>query len=362
MRGLSLAHLFAVAACGGSSSPSPDAPSDPLAGTAELDVRVPANGSTYVSLAGPSLVTPNGSPTTSRDWDLAFSGYNIYTDSGVSGSGLGGAFGPFDLSVLGGSDAPTAPFISADKAGGAFLDWYAYDSTTHVLYSRYHVFGVKNGARLWKVQILTYYGIENSAPTSAYYQFRYADISSGVGTTQTLTIDGTAGGLSAPTTARSGCIDLASGTVSMLTVAEAQASTAWDLCFRRDQISVNGEIGGPRGDGAIDLEVSQTASEQLSTVESETADSEQPLFDGVDASAFAGMTLRGDHIVSAFETGAWTNTAQMPPTLVPNQAWLVVDASGQHQYLVALSAFQNATAASPGTVVIHIKPVTGGST
>ena len=41
------------------------------------------------------------------------------------------------------------------------------------------------------------------------------------------------------------------------------------------------------------------------------------------------------------------------------QAWLVVDASGQHKFLVGFSNFKNATTSSPGTVVMHFKPVSG---
>jgi hypothetical protein len=360
MRKLSLILLTSLchAACGGA-GPDPTTPDgDPLAGTTELAIPVPQSGRTYVSLAEPAVITPSGDPKTSPSWDLAFEGYSIYTNSGVSGSGQGGAFGPLDLSTLSSSSAPDIPFISADKAGGAFLEWYAYDGGAHVLYSRFHTYGVKDGARLWKVQILTYYGLQNSAPTSALYQIRYADISSGAGAAQQLNVDGTTGGITDAATAPAGCLDLGTGTVSMLTVSAAQASSAWHLCFRRDAISVNGEVGGPRGIGAVDLQAAQTANEQLTAVKQKTADSEKSLFDGVSGSTLAGATFRGDHIVSAFETGVWVTPSQPLPQLVSNQGWLVVDASG-HKFLVSFSAFQNATTSSPGTVVAHIKPVSG---
>ncbi len=194
------------------------------------------------------------------------------------------------------------------------------------------------------------YGTQDNAPTSALYQIRYAEVTGATGPTQTLNVDGTAGGLSAPVTAPSGCLTLASGVVSPLTLAEASSSTAWDLCFRRDTISVNGEVGG------VDLESSQTANEVVSQVEAETADTAAPLFNGVTTASFANASFRGDHVVSAFESGAWLDMTTSPPTPTP-QAWLVVDATGQHKFLVAFVTFENPTAQSPGTIVIHFKPV-----
>jgi len=341
----------------GGSSTGPDA--GLLDGTAELRVPVPSTGRAYVNLAAPAVITPSGDAGAPSRWDLAFEGYGVFTNGGASGAGQGGAFGPLDLSTFASDTAPAVPFITADATGGAFVDWYAYDGTTHVLYSRFHVYGVKRGARLWKVQVLSYYGLQDNAPTSAIFRVRYAELTSGVGETQTVTVDGTAGGLSSPASAPSGCLSLATGQVSMLTDADAQSQTTWDLCFRRDAISVNGEAGGPGEVGAVDLQAAQTAGEPLAAVEAETADGEQPRFDGVDAASFAGAVFRGDHVVSAFESGGWLDAAQSPPAPAPGQAWLVVDASGQHTFLVTFSTFQNATTSSPGTVVMHLKPVSG---
>lgn len=351
--------LFHIACESPSASPDDPGSGDPLVGTTQLAIPVPQSGRVHVRLGQPAVVAPDGDPKKSDAWDLAFEGYNIYTNSGVSGSGQGGAFGPLDLATLASSSEPTVPFISADKAGGAFLDWYAYDGGAHLLYSRFHVYGVKSGARLWKVQLLSYYGVRNSAPTSALYQIRYAEVTTGIGATQQLDVDGTAGGVADPALAPSGCLNLAAGSVSTLTSAAAQASTSWDLCFRRDAVSVNGEAGGPGSVGAIDLQAAQTASESLAAVQARSAAGEQPRFDAVSASSLASAAFRGDHIVSAFETGLWLDTTQSPPKPAAAQVWLVVDASGQHRFLITFSAFQNATTSSPGTVVAHIKPVSG---
>lgn len=325
----------------------------------ELRIPVPETGRVYVELATPAIVTPAGDPKTSADWDLAFEGLDLFTNSGVSGSGKGAAFGPLDAITFIGDTAPLVPFLAPDKAGGAFLDWYAYDGSSHALWSRYHVYGVRDGARLWKVQILTYYGQRDGAAVSSLYKIRYAELTSGGSgaTREVADLDGTAGGLTAPPASPSECLDLASGARTMLTPDAARASTAWHLCFRRDSISVNGESGGPRGITAVDLDADKTAGETVSALVAKTADGEKAAFDAALATSFDGRTWRGDRVVSAF-SDKWIDPVRSP--LAPaNAAWLVQDAAGTKKFLVGFISFQNPTPKSPGTVVVRIKPVKG---
>jgi hemin-degrading HemS/ChuX-like protein len=179
---------------GATSTASGGDPGEPLA------VPVPATGRVFVQLDPLAIVTPKGDATASMGWDLAFEGFGAYTNSGPSGVGKGGAFGPLDLGVFDDGTLPEVPFLVQDATGGAFVHWYLYEGTSHALWSRFHVHGVRDGARLWKVQILGYYGDSNGAPVSALYQVRYAEVFDGsVGPTQTLTnLDGTAGGLDEP--------------------------------------------------------------------------------------------------------------------------------------------------------------------
>jgi hypothetical protein len=350
-----VAVLCGTAACGGGAGPA--AAADPFAGTTELRVDVPASGRVFVSLASPAVVTPEGDARTSPAWDLAFEGWDVFTNSGPSGAGKGAGFGPLSTTAFLSQAAPSVPFLQSDKTGGPLLDWYAYDGTAHVLYSRFHVYGVRRGDSAWKLQILAYYGERNNAPVGAIYRVRYAALA-GPADVHELEIDGTAGGVQAAATSPSGCVDLATGTVSMLVPAEAQASSAWDLCFRRDTISVNGEAGGPRGVGAVDLQAAATRDEKLADVSARTAADQRAAFDAATADAFAGAAFRGDHVVSAFERGRWLDTTASPPR-PEDAAWLVVDAAGGRKFLVSFSSFENSTAQSPGTVVMHIKPVSG---
>lgn len=358
---LALGLVCATLAC--SSSPAKDSEagasnsddSSLYDSTRELEISVPDAGRVYVQLAGPGLVSP-GAPERSNDWDLAFEGYDLFTNSGPSGAGKGAAFGQLELSSLRRDLAPEVPFLAPDKAGGAFLDWYAYDGTSHALYSRFHVYGVRRAGLLWKVQIASYYSEQDHAPLSGSYQIRYALLGERNGATQTLQIDGTAGGVTGAATAPSGCLDLESGTVARLTPERARETRAWDLCFRRDSISVNGEAGGPRGVSAVDLFADETSAETLESIRAETDTEALSRFDGVSFEAFANAQFRGDHVVSAFETGVWLKPQSSPPEPAP-AAWLAQAALGEQLFLLAFSAFREPTTSSPGTVVMHVKPV-----
>jgi hypothetical protein len=324
----------------------------------ELRVTVPESGRVFMKLSPPSIVTVTGDPEDSLDWDLAFEGFDIFTNSGPSGKGSAGAMGPLDAKVFADGVAPEVPFIPQDKAAGAFLDWYLYEGApSHALWSRYHVFGIKDGTRLWKVQVLTYYGERSGAPVSGLYTIRYAELTSaGSGPAQEVsTLDGTAGGPEAPKAAPSECLDLGTGARTLLTPDAALNSTAWHLCFRRQSVGVNGEIGGPRGVGAVDLDADKVATEALDDVKARTAESEKPKFDAADGSSFDGKAFRGDRIVSGFAE-AWLDRTKSPiePAFA---AWLVVEASGTRKFLLAAAGLDSPTEKSPGTVVLRVKPV-----
>jgi hypothetical protein len=362
---LALLALVAQAACTDEAGPSaaPDGPAtggaggagkssvSPFLSGAELRVDLPISGAARVRLAGPAVVAGEGA------WDLSFEGQDIQTCSGPSGPGQGGGFGPLDAADFAGDAAPTVPFLTGDHTGGAFVGWYLYEGgTAHVLWSRFHVHGVREGDRLWKVQILSYYGEQDGAPIAARYRLRYAELTAaGAGPTRTLDLlDATAGGAAAPATSPGTCVDLGAGTLFPLTPAEAQVSSAWHLCFRRDSITVNGERGGPRGVGAVDLDAAASESEQLAEIKTRTDASQAARFDAVTRASFAGSSFRGDHIRSVF-SDAWLD--QGGPTPAPVEAtWLVAGADGASRYLVAFTAFEPPSASAAGAVVLRVKP------
>jgi hypothetical protein len=310
-------------------------------GKPPFSVTVPAKGRTYVSLAGPSVVGSTDA------WDLAFEGWDVFTNGGASGSGSGAAFGPHDLLACG-ADVLDAPILRKDVTGGAFRGWYAYDSTSHALYSKFHVYGVRDGSRTWKVQVLSYYGEIAGAPTSAIYRVRYAEVTSG-GSSAVQYVAGVDG-----TNGSSGeCLDLGTGARTKLSPAEARASSAWHLCFRRDAISVNGELGGPRGVTAVDLD-SAVATPSFDALAKMTPESEHVRFDAIDASKLADPALlyRGDRIVSAF-SDSWFVPGE--PRTPKSACWVVVGSDGKSRYGVVFESFPGATSASPGVVSMFVR-------
>ncbi|HEX5098092.1 MAG TPA: HmuY family protein [Polyangiaceae bacterium] len=335
---------------------APERPGPPPEQT-ELTFEVSATEPVYLKLATPEVVTV-ANPKSTTDWDLAFVGYDVLTNGGISGSAAGAAFGPLDVSVFAFPDEPVdVPFWIVDAAGGVFWRWYAYDGSSHALYSRYHVYGLRSADKLYKLQILGYYGDVQGAPVSALYKLRYAEVTpDGSGETQEVTdLDATLDGKDPGPDVRGGCLTLADGRTSALTPNEAKQSLAWDICFQRESISVNGELGGPGDVTGVDLQADDTDEEALALVKKRTAASEAPRFDGTDQAALDALEFHGDGVTSAF-TGKWAELGEDPPVPKPGTAFIVRAADGKSRYLVAVDSFAGATRDTPGTVTLTVVP------
>ena len=339
-----------------SSSAEAGADADTFTSSEELLVPVAA-GRVHVKLASPPAIVIPADPKTDKGWDLAFEGLDVFTNSGPSGAGLGASFGPLEPIVFVDDAVPQTPFLATDTTGGAFLRWWYYGgaAANHALYTRFHVYGVQDGAKQYKVQVLNYYGVRDGAPTAALYRVRWAEITAaGSGPVKDLAdLDGTAD--QANVAGKSECLDLGTSARMMLTAAEARASSAWHLCFRRENISVNGEVGGPRGVGAVDLDAASSPNEKLSEVVDKTPESELARFDAVTAQSLTGQPFRGDRIVSGFGT-LWLERG-VSPVAPSKSAFVVRGADNTSMYLVGFARFDGATAASPGTIVMRVKSV-----
>src|SRR5262245_58207395 len=111
MRALSWIALTVLTACSDRVTAKADAGADADAGSPfdqgkELVLQVPA----FVKLDPLSVVTI-ADPKTSKDWDLQFTGWDVFTNSGLSGSGMCKAFGPLDLDVFFETQVPDVPFL-----------------------------------------------------------------------------------------------------------------------------------------------------------------------------------------------------------------------------------------------------------
>jgi len=332
----------------------------PSAGENGLQLTVGPDSRTFVELSTPSVLSDvKGTGSESIAWDLALQGHDVFTNGGISGPGNSSAFGPLSSPTYLSDTAPDVPLMLKDRAGGALIDWYKYAGTTHQLFSRYHVYGIQNGTRFYKLQILGYYGEQLGAPVAALYHVRYAEVTAdGVGKTHDVVdIDATAGGSKDDDKQPSGCLDLDSEQVTPLTPAEAVTSEAWQLCFRRESISVNGGLSGPRDMQAVDLQAAATADETEMDVEQRTADSEQKAFDDVDYAALTDPTLAyaADGVVTAFAQ-RWLEPGSEPLAL-SDSVWLVIGADGASKYLMQFSDLSGDPATGPATLSLQAKSV-----
>ena len=140
----------------------------------------------YFSLSSGEQVSP-ADPSTSLDWDLHFSGYVIRLNGGISGSGQGGAFPAYETDQAFEDIAEAMGFgYFADKSGSAFSsdsgEWYSYDSTTHILSTRNHVYVIDTGERVYKMQLLSYYREVEGSPVSGFITFRWRPLTDEPGT------------------------------------------------------------------------------------------------------------------------------------------------------------------------------------
>ena len=149
-------------------------------------VDVSGGEEVYFSLSSGEPVAPTD-PSTSLDWDLHFSGYIIRLNGGISGSGQGGAFPAYQTDQTFEDIAEAMGFgYFADKSGSAFSsdtgEWYSYDSTTHILSTRHHVYVIDTDAGFYKMQLLSYYREVEGSPVSGFITFRWRPLTDEPGT------------------------------------------------------------------------------------------------------------------------------------------------------------------------------------
>lgn len=330
-----------------------DTPSDVLKLTVGPDSR------TFVELSKPSLVELSGSGQDSIAWDVALQGRDVFTNGGVSGPGNCSAFGPLSAPTYLSDSAPDTPLLLKDRAGGALLDWYDYVGDTHLLYSRYHVYGLRDGERLYKLQILSYYADQLGAPISAHYHIRYSELlSDGSGKIREIAgIDAGAGGSKVADSEPSACVELDSERISMLTPEQAAQSDSWHLCFRREAVAVNGGISGPRGIEAVDLQAAETPDETEAQIKARSAESELARFESVDSDRLNDDTLtwKADGVVTAF-ADRWLEAGSEPLAL-SETVWFVIAADGSGKYLLKFEDLSGDPAARPATLSLRAKSV-----
>jgi hypothetical protein len=133
-------------------------------------------------------------PTISNNWDLAFCRFNIKTNSGFSGNGIGGTYNSGKTGSTGFNQLITVPdtatftvddslfipgaygIIDTVITNSILSGWYNYDQTTNVLSSKNLIYIVKTATGKYvKLQIVSYYNdTDPSLVTgSGYVKFNY---------------------------------------------------------------------------------------------------------------------------------------------------------------------------------------------
>jgi hypothetical protein len=147
--------------------------------TASLNV---GSGTGYFDFSSGQEVSPVN-PSSSTEWDIAFTAYEIHLNSNLFGPGLVTAYpiyqelgDPTDFDIV--TEAPTqSQGYFWDELGSVLTDWYIYTGPpNHQLLSKDHIYLIKAGDSVYKLQIYSYYKSEGGAPVSAWYTFKWLEL------------------------------------------------------------------------------------------------------------------------------------------------------------------------------------------
>lgn len=179
---LGLLAIILIAGCDTSSSTEPF-DETPVIDVVEVkDLPALGPGLTYFRFSDSTIVF--GADTLTDKWDIAFLRTTIYTNSGASGPGKGGAIVLKNTDFFALKEAPTEGYQVDTQSSpaiplGSGNGWYNYNPQTHLISPIPGVvLVIRTGdGKYAKVQIISYYKGAPENPTQAseskYYTFRY---------------------------------------------------------------------------------------------------------------------------------------------------------------------------------------------
>lgn len=276
-----MALAMTLAGCGGGGDDGAAAPTTPTSPTNPTPPTTTPSDSAFTQSAKWTLTLPASGNAVCYDfnakaevpgctgnaWDLKVvsSGRTgtMWTNSGTSGTGNGGAFGgPFDhtwselqtwknatIDPVSGTlpstvyfkDAAKSVFSGANSIASAAFEYGVNGTTDHLLYPNYRTFLITSNsaaadnigtasAPVFALQVTGYYG-GASGTTSGHPSFRWVDRAN-PGAVRTATVNASADWV---------YFDLVSGTVS-------SATGTWHVAFNRYNMKLN---GGTSGSGTV---------------------------------------------------------------------------------------------------------------
>lgn len=176
-------------------------------------------------------------------WDIRLSGWNIFTNGGISGEHSGGGVS-YNGSSYGEIETSDVPGMALrDSYGSVFDNWFETDMTAFTLSSKGDVYLVRSRSETYKVSILSYYGEALGAPVSAIFTIRYANIKTPTEIFVVEHINATAGGTLAK--GDGAYFSFSNGILKEMTDGESKSSQEWDLRFKRYNIHLNSGVSGP---------------------------------------------------------------------------------------------------------------------
>lgn len=146
------------------------------------------------------------------------------------------------------------PLFLMDGQSGLFetVKWYSYDMSTHTIWSNLDVYLVKSSDQIYKLQILSYYNLQN-IQQSAYFTLRIED---SIGNVQLLEVNAETCGnpfnnpdyencLKDPAKNLPTYLNLKTLTSKKMTDQEAQKDSEWDIVFKNTELALNSGNSGP---------------------------------------------------------------------------------------------------------------------
>jgi hypothetical protein len=142
-------------------------------------------GPIYVDFSAGTTTNPTD-PLNSTDWDISFENYEVHQNNTIFGSGNVKTYEvwmnqsdstDFNETTIAQTSAGA---YFADAYGSPMTDWYNYipgtDDTTPQLPSKNHVYVIRDGSHIYKLQIMSYFHSELGPSVLGYYTFRWKEL------------------------------------------------------------------------------------------------------------------------------------------------------------------------------------------
>ena len=355
--------LPALAACVLACSSAACLPVDPIGNEPIETVTVTLQGPALTS-RGVDLrlgrATEEGEP-----WDLRAEGWNLFLNGGESGDGKAGGI---DMELLD-LDLPFEEmnkrnqlvwFLFFDSYACALSDWWWYGlDGTHTLFSSYHTYVVRRGARDVAVQILDYYRVVDGLAAAGYPEVRWAEIPTDGSepVVEVDDLDATAGGLSADPDdpANQWTYFSFEGGALPLTDAQALTDPSWDLGWKRFNVKSNSGASGPGG--VVTLDLDRARADTADDVLAATRDSElAPFLGAIDAFDPSANHEFLQDAVQPVVRRWWMGrpgSDEDPARLSVGRWFLVTDRDGEGVAKLRVVGFEGNDPAGPESVTIE---------